>query len=198
MFHSLLHQASRLGDDAITGSLALALIVYLLLIRQKKAALTIAAAYIVTAAILALGKLALYSRCAPTDIFFGLRSPSGHSALSLISFGLFAAFVSTSLCGWRRFAPYLMVAPLIAAISVSRVALNAHTESDVIIGLFMGLVSSMVFWRLFMRDEIVRMTWKAFTLIPLVLALLLSGVHFSAEGFISNLALSIRRHFLSC
>jgi membrane-associated phospholipid phosphatase len=198
MFHSLLHLVTNLGGDAITGAVVLVLTAYLLLTKQKKAALTIAASYVVAVLFLALGKLALYSRCDFTEPFWGLHSPSGHSALSLVSFGLLAAFVSTSLTGWRRFVSYLIAAPLIAAITVSRVILGAHTESDVIIGLIIGFVPSAIFWRLFMRGEKVRMTGKAFTIIILIVLVLLPGAHFSAEGFISSLARAIRDHFLFC
>jgi undecaprenyl-diphosphatase len=188
---------TSLGDDAVTGSLALAITAYLLIAKQKKAALTMALSFVFAVAILALGKIVLYNGCVKSA-FFDLRSPSAHSALSLVICGLLAAFVSTSLIGWRRVIPYFVAAPLIALIAVSRFWLGIHTKSDVVFGLATGLAVSMVVWRLFMREEVVRCSWKKVLLILLAVLATTYGAHFSAEQMLALLSRSLRDYNLTC
>jgi len=196
MHRSLIVAVTSLGDDAVTGSLALAITIYLLAAKQKKAALTMALSFFFAVAILAFGKIVLYSGCV-ASVFFDLRSPSGHSALALVVYGLFAAFVSTSLTGWRRVVPYLIAAPLIALISASRLWLGVHTKSDVVIGLAMGLAVSISAWRFFMRGQIVRCSWKNLAPVILIVLVVGHGFHFSAEEALMLLSHYLRG-YISC
>ncbi len=185
---SLARAITDFGDDAVTGSLAAALTCGLLLMKHRRAAFMFASAVICTIGVLAIAKMALYSRCDPSSSFLDLRSPSGHSGISVAVYGLFAAFVSTSLSGWRRILPFLVAAPLIVLISISRVLLEAHTAADVIAGSVVGLSISLGTWMLFMRREIVRIDWRKLLLIALAVLLIMYGVHFSAEGIIAAIA----------
>ncbi|MGB9153068.1 MAG: phosphatase PAP2 family protein [Alphaproteobacteria bacterium] len=146
MPEKLFYAITNLGDSAVTGALSVSLIVYLLILRQKRAALAVGAAFAVAALIIAVGKIALYSRCDLSEAPFGLRSPSGHTAISVAVYGLFAALVAASQTGRRRIIPYLVAVPLIGLIAASRVVLSYHTTGDVIAGLIVS--GGLSVWRL--------------------------------------------------
>ncbi|MDD4617445.1 MAG: phosphatase PAP2 family protein [Alphaproteobacteria bacterium] len=193
--HSLLHIVTDFGDDAVTGALAVAITAYLLLSKQKNGALMFASAFIATVGTLALAKMALYSQCAPSANFYGVRSPSGHSGLSVVVYGLFAALVSTNLSGWRRVLPFFVAFFLVMAVSVSRILLKAHSVGDVVVGFAVGAIASAAAWALWMRRETVRIDWQRMSLIVLVVLTIMVGAHFSAEGLLTAIARYVRMRF---
>lgn len=194
----MIYILTNMGDSAVTGALTLALAFYLLSVEQKRAAVALGAAYALAAFSIALAKILLYSRCQTVGILFDLRSPSGHSALSLVAYGMFASFVASSWAGWRRFIPYLFAAPLVAGIAFSRVALGYHSKSDVVVGILIGFASCFAAWRLVMRGRGVRCRWMPFTIIAVIVVALLCGFHFPAETIIEYFSHVIRNTLRVC
>jgi undecaprenyl-diphosphatase len=193
-YPSLANAITNFGDDAVTGALAVTIVAYMALVRDKKAALTMASAFISCVVLLALAKMALFSRCETTTVLYGLRSPSGHSGMTIVVYGLSAAFIATALKGWAKVVPYLLAGVLAVLVSISRVLIHAHSESDVIVGSLIGLATSVAAWKIFMHDESVHLSWKKFLLVIIAVLLIVYGMHFSAEGMLQWIASLFRRH----
>lgn len=196
--YPLLYAITDFGDSAVTGSLALCLAAYLLVMRQPKAALAITCSFVFATLAIALGKIAFYSRCDNSAALFDIWSPSGHTSVSVAVYGMSAYLVSTSQTGKRRLLPYFVAVPLVMLIALSRLALNYHTKGDVIAGLIVGLAASFGAGRLFMRGEAVRCRWWPFAVIIAILLALLYGTHLPAEDFFSRLSEYIRIHIRAC
>ena len=198
MLAHILNVVTDLGNSAIIGALTFMLSAYLLKIGQRRAAMAVFLSFAVTAGLIALCKVILYSRCAVVATFFDLKSPSGHSALAMAVYCTMAAILASSRQGIRRFAPFAIAIPLIALIAVSRVVLGFHTKMDVLTGSGVGLIVFLVLWRMLLKDRPIQCPWIPFTIIVLVVLSALYGLNFSAEETINRLADYIRIHFRSC
>lgn len=126
---------SDLGDSAVTLTLAGAVLFYLTCIGNFRSALIWAMAVGGCGAIIALAKIALLT-CGQ---FNKLASPSGHAAMSAAVFGGIAILAGSKFSGMAKLAPLALALPLIAAISQSRIALQAHSPLEVAVGLGIGL-----------------------------------------------------------
>lgn len=189
---------TNLGDSAVTFGFASALALYLFYYKQRPAFLTLVVSYVATGVCIALGKFFIYSHCSLGEMPLTLHSPSGHSALSLVAYGLFGFFVSSSLQGWRRFVPPMIVFPIVALISASRILLGYHTFGDVVSGLLAGAIIGLIAWRFFMRGKSVCCPWIPFMLASLAFLSLLYGKRIPAEDYIELLSGSVKRSLHSC
>ena len=132
------------ADQAVMLPLALAVTVLLAGSGWWRGTLVWIASVGVTFGIIGLGKLVL-AACGPLQMGDALQSPSGHTASATIVYG--------GLCGlvlrWAR--PEHRRTPMIAAlviavlIGITRVALQAHTWSEVVVG---GLTGCAGVWLL--------------------------------------------------
>ena len=94
-----------------------------------------------TLATMAVLKLALFA-CGPVRFGGPLESPSGHTASAAIIYGGLAALVARR-CG-AGVIPAFLPAPMAAAlIGFSRIALDAHTLADVVIGGAVGCAGTL-------------------------------------------------------
>lgn len=78
-----------------------------------------------------------------------LSFPSGHSATvlsAMVAFGIF----------WPRFRIYFLFAGIV--IALSRVIITAHYLSDVLIGSFIGVLTSILLYHLYFKGKIDRVT----------------------------------------
>jgi membrane protein DedA with SNARE-associated domain len=66
--------------------------------------------------------------------------PSGHVTLSTALFGFLAVIIAFHLPPSRRALPYWLTTILVAAIAFSRVYLGAHWFTDILAGIFLGLI----------------------------------------------------------
>ncbi|MDD3371400.1 MAG: phosphatase PAP2 family protein [Alphaproteobacteria bacterium] len=188
LVHWTAHALTKFGSDPVTGALALTMAACLFISGHRRAAAAVGVTFFVAVVLLALSKFALFSRCEDVSILYGLKSPSGHSALSFVVYGFLAAFVSGAFSDWRRFVPYIAAGTLIALIAASRVMIGVHTPSDVLAGLALGGAVTLSGWRVFMKGQTVRLSWKTFLLVVLLVVTAMYGVHFSAEGTLRTLA----------
>jgi membrane-associated phospholipid phosphatase len=183
---------SNLGDIAVLLPASLGLIVFLAWIgwRQDAAAYAAAVAACLTAALIA--KLAL-AACGGNHSLFGVESPSGHAAFSAAFYGCLAALFGTGRTIGRRLGLYGGAAALVVAIGASRVALEAHTVPEVVIGLLIGAMSVALFAALRFKPERLELSSRTVVqMSPLaalyaVCFLLLAG-HWTAESFIDTIA----------
>jgi membrane-associated phospholipid phosphatase len=183
---------SNFGDIAVLLPGSLGLIMFLAWIgwRQDAAAYAAALATCLTAALFA--KVA-FAACGGNHSVFGVDSPSGHAAFSATFYGCLAALFATGRTIGRRLGLYGGAAALILAIGASRVALEAHTVPEVVIGLLIGAMSIALFATLRVEPE--RLEFSSRTVVrmsPLAalyaLCLLLLAGHWTAESFIDAIA----------
>jgi hypothetical protein len=108
-------------------------------------------------------------------------------------YGCLAALFGTGRAiGWRL-ALYGAAAALMLAIGASRVALEAHTVTEVVIGVLIGAVSIALFAALRVKPE--RLEFSSRTVVQMsplavlyALCLLLLAGHWTAESFIDAIA----------
>jgi membrane-associated phospholipid phosphatase len=132
---------TEFGDSALLLPLAGAILVWLIAMRSRRVALWWLLALAVCAGGIALLKI-YFVACALNG---PLQSPSGHSGLSALVYGGLAWLMASRVTGWRRVAALGLCAVLIVGISLSRLALGAHTPPDVAAGLAIGLVALAIF-----------------------------------------------------
>ena len=154
--HPLFQVIAELGGLEVTSILMLGLVVFLVRLGQRADAWAVLA-FIVAVGLETLYKVALYHpgpgqsiahRDGPsfTDLLTGpsnLNSfPSGHMVRTVIAYGLIA-FVIRRLAPWRvaRDLALPIAVVLIVVEAFDRLYLNAHWESDVIGGLFLGAIA---------------------------------------------------------
>jgi membrane-associated phospholipid phosphatase len=128
------------GDAAVLIPLAGAVLFWLLFYSSRGAAWWFAAVgfCVGTTAIL---KIFFYG-CPPVS---DMRSPSGHTAFSLLVYGAIAFIAAAPSGRFRRLLVIGIGAGLILAIAVSRLLLDVHTLPEVGLGLVIGSVSLVVF-----------------------------------------------------
>jgi membrane-associated phospholipid phosphatase len=187
-----MHLVTNLGDLAVLLPASLGLIVFLAWIdsRRDAAAYTAAALVCLTAALFA--KLA-FAACAGRYSLFGVESPSGHVAFSATFYGCFAVLFGAGRTLARRLALYAGAAALVLLIGASRIALEAHTAPEVIVGAAIGAASVVFFNALRVQPKplelssrtVVRMS--PFAVLYALSFLLLAG-HWTAEPLIDEIA----------
>jgi len=197
-----MHLVTNLGDLAVLLPASLGLIAFLAWTGTKEdaAAYAAATAFCVLAALLA--KLA-FAACGTRYDLFGVESPSGHAAFSATFYGCLALLFAAGRTRARRLALYFGAAGLILLIGDSRVALQAHSVAEVVVGLGIGATSIGLFRALrvssaplqFSAQTIVRMA--PFAALYAACLLLLAG-HWSAEPVIDAIAADLGANFRLC
>ena len=133
----LMEVVTDFGDSAVTLPLAAAVLAGLLGVRWFRAALVWALA-VAGCGIAMLALKIGFIACGALVLQGALRSPSGHAAMSAMVYGGLAALVA---CRCRRewqALPYGAAQLLIMAIALSRVAVQAHSPFEVMVGLGVG------------------------------------------------------------
>lgn len=196
-----LHLLSNLGDAIVLAPASLGLVAFLLGhgTRRDAAAFVSALTICLTGALVA--KFA-FAACGD-QVLFGVESPSGHSAFAAVFYGCLAAlFGAGRSIAWRA-AFYGGAAALVLLIAASRVALDAHTVPDVLIGLAIGAASVALFVALRRASERVELSRSAIVRlspIALIVALcwiLLAG-RFVAEPYIDAFAARLGERLHLC
>jgi len=183
---------SNFGDIAVLLPASLGLIVFLAWIgwRQDAAAYATAVAACSMTALFA--KVAL-AACGGNHAVLGVESPSGHAAFGATFYGCLAVLFATGRAvGWRL-ALYGAAAALVLAIGASRLALEAHTVPEVVVGVLIGAMSIALFAALRVKPE--RLEFSSRTVVQMsplaalyALCLLLLADHWTAEPFIDAIA----------
>ena len=125
------------GDSAVTLSLALVVVLYLLWARWFRAALCLGLAVVACGVAMAVLKISLLA-CAGPPLQLVLRSPSGHAALAATVYGGLAGLVAAQCRRERVVLPFAVAQLVIMAVALSRVAVLAHSPEEVMVGLGLG------------------------------------------------------------
>lgn len=172
------------GDEAVVLPLMLAVGLALALggWRRGAAAWLIGIAVTLTAALL--GKLILLG-CEPLPML-GLRSPSGHTAAAAVACGGLLGLLAPR--GWRTLPLAAGGAAATAAlVGLSRLALGAHSLSDVLAGAVLGIAGAVLLARL-AGDRPTDLRRVSPVAAALAAALLFHGIHLHAEERIARLS----------
>jgi membrane-associated phospholipid phosphatase len=128
------------GDAAVLIPLSIAMLLWLLFYNSRAMAWwVIAVGFCV--GMTAILKIFFYG-CPPAS---DMRSPSGHTAFSLLVYGAIAFVAAVPGGGFRRLLVIGIGAGLIVTIAVSRLLLDVHTLPEVGLGLVIGSASLVVF-----------------------------------------------------
>jgi membrane-associated phospholipid phosphatase len=197
-----MHLISDLGDSAVLLPASLGLLAVLIGFGSRADALAYAAALVAGLATALVAKLAL-ATCGVTHPLFGVESPSGHAAFGAIFYGCLAVLFATGRPIGLRLALYLGALLLVALIGLSRVALEAHSVPEVVVGLLIGAVSVALFQRLRVDPERLELSPRTVLLMsPLAalyaLCLLLLADRWTAEPIIDAIASMIGVHLHLC
>ena len=135
---ALLEFVTDFGDSAVTLSLALAVLLYLLWTRWFRAALCWGLAVGACCVAMAGLKISLLA-CAGPPLQLILRSPSGHAALAATVYAGLAGLVAAQCRREWRVLPHAVAQLAIVSIALSRVALLAHSAEEVMVGYGLGV-----------------------------------------------------------
>ena len=186
-----------LGDSAVTGSLMVALSVYLFFTHHRRAALVVITAYLGTALAITLGKVWIYSGCA-NDTITDLKSPSGHAALSFAAYGIATIILCSSLQGRIKKIAMALGFCIPVIIAISRVILRFHTISDIFIGASIGSLACLYTWWFIPRGEHVHFNWRVILPAGLLVILALHGLRFPGENVINHISNYLKASLQLC
>jgi membrane-associated phospholipid phosphatase len=145
-FMAWLKALTEFGDLAVLMPLAVAILLWLLLIRSPRGAAWWAIAVVFCGGLTAVLKVSFYG-CPPMR---DLHSPSGHTSFSTLVYGAMTLATATQSTGLRRTIAIGAGASFILAIAVSRLLL-AHNAPEVGLGLMIGIAALALFgqssWR---------------------------------------------------
>jgi membrane-associated phospholipid phosphatase len=196
--HSFLLIVTDIGDSACLVAFTTLSCVYLLARRSGRAAAFLITSLVLSSLIISLLKL-FFIDCHGHAKHWDMHSPSGHAAISSAVFWAFAVLMRTQLEAHRRMLPLFLLTVLIAAIAVSRVALEYHTPTEVCTGLLAGYMSLALARFFVLRgrglvpfDAYVLALWGAAALI------ITHGHHLPGEDIIHMLALHAKGHVPFC
>jgi membrane-associated phospholipid phosphatase len=169
-----------LGDAAVMLPLSAVMLVWLLRLHARRAAVS----WVVAVSLCLVGsgllKILLYV-CSPG---LDLVSPSGHTGLSMLVYGAFTFIIATERKGWQRFAVLAAGAGLIVGIAVSRFVLNLHTALEIGAGFLIGAVSLALFTSRYLRLRLKNTSLRPLTLLAIAVITLLYGQELRAESFL--------------
>ena len=185
------------GDTAVTLPLAALMLVFLLFSGWRRAALSLAIALAACGVAIGIAKLALES-CGEPLLHTQITSPSGHAAVSATVYGSLAMLFADSSAAGRRWVPIAGAGLLLAAIAVSRIILDAHSLSEVAVGLAIGLAALALFYRYLEAGPTVaiRGLWLALGAVSVIA--LMHGARWPIEAFIRAIVHLIRHNVPSC
>jgi uncharacterized protein (TIGR03382 family) len=176
----LLYAVTEFGDAALLLPLAALVLVWLLLRRSRLAAWW-AVAVALCVGLTAAAKIYSYG-CPPVS---DIKSPSGHTAFSILIYGALAAIAAAPGGGPRRIAAIGIGAGLIAAIAISRLLLSIHTLPEIVCGVMIGAASLAVFVTRYVRSPQPKV-WPLLLTIGLVM-ILLHGQELHAEELLHRI-----------
>jgi membrane-associated phospholipid phosphatase len=176
------------ADQAVVLPLAVTICLALAAAGWRRGAVAWAVVVPATLLAVALSKLMVVT-CGQFLPLHGLKSPSGHTASAAVVYGgLLALLLPEPARGARRpFAALLLAAIFAVLFGGSRLALHAHTRSDVVAGACLGIAGALALARLAgPRPAGLRVAIPAAAACAVVL--LLHGTHLHAEEQIDRMA----------
>jgi len=195
--HHFLHYATNLGDSGFLAVLALIVAAYLLWEGHKREAVVLFVVLVLCAALIGVLKVG-FINCGHLLPSLGIRSPSGHAAMSAAIYGTLASIVAHHFGGWRRVAARTLALYLVTLIGASRFLLEYHSVTEVTLGLAVGgalawIASAIVHTA---PQGGIRLRYLGFAM--LVAGVLLFVVHVPAERYVEKIAEWARTHAHLC
>ena len=168
------------GDAAVVLPLLAVMLIWLLWLHARRAAISWVVAVSLCIVGTALLKILLYV-CPPVP---DLVSPSGHTGLSMLVYGAIVLAIAAEGRGWRPAAVLAAGAALIVGIAEFRLLLKMHSTLEVGVGVLIGTLTLTLFVRGYLRSRS-----EQRPLLPLVLPVigvitLLHGHELRAEGYL--------------
>jgi membrane-associated phospholipid phosphatase len=127
-----------------------------------------------------------------------LHSPSGHTSLSVTFYGCAALMASADKTRAMQLATLVAGAGIALAVAITRILLQVHSTSEVLMGLMIGGVCVAWFGRRFFVLRPVNLPWPALIATLAILALATHGVHWNFEWLASRLASLLRSTAAIC
>ena len=194
---SLLWIVTDLGDSLLLGACVMVVAICLMLSRCRKEAFTLCAAFFLTSATIAFMKIVCIGCFAPFP-WLTVRSPSGHSALSLAVFGTMALIIARRV-GWiGRFVVWTSTILLAGTIAYSRVLLGMHLRAEVLIGLGVGGVAIWLAAIFLKHQPTPPIKYRPIVIVLAAVIFILYGDRAPAEGLIKQIAAEVNESLTFC
>ena len=175
------------GDSALLIPLAVAMLLWLVL-GDWRSTVWWAIAVGFCVGVTALLKIFFHGCPLASD----MRSPSGHTAFSVLVYGAIAFVTAIRAEGLHRILTIFFGACLILAIAASRLILQVHSFAEVSLGLAIGLVSLILFARIYKKSANAQV-WPLLVSCGILMALL-HGRELHAEEFLHGMTIYLRVH----
>jgi membrane-associated phospholipid phosphatase len=197
--HNFTSAITDMGDSALLAAVVLTGVVYLLVKHRAREAAALAASFIVTAGLIGVLKI-VFMTCGHS--LFEIRSPSGHTALSVAVFGTYALLMERNARGWMRFFLPMCLIILACVIGVTRVTLGFHSVNEVLVGTFAGMAVIMMI-NFFILKSSVATPMSRLNIVILIVLMTIAGsiaygVKFPAEQMITELAARLKSQTHVC
>jgi membrane-associated phospholipid phosphatase len=177
---------TNLGDAALLLPASVVLLFLLVVHRHRQLALAWFVALGACISLTALSKIGFYG-CGVRSSAHDVMSPSGHTSLSATFYGCCALLAAHRRFGWTRWVILLLAGLLVASIGVSRVLIQAHTWSEVLVGALVGSLCIGLF-HLLSRSNLPPVSLRPVAASFVAAVVLLGGQHLSAEPLIRKFA----------
>jgi membrane-associated phospholipid phosphatase len=189
MSHSFLSALTGLGNSIVTLPIAAAVLVWLAIWLDRRAALAWLVALVACGAVTAAVKIYFHACPVPG---VDLTSPSGHTSLSLFVYGGLFLVTGARWERWPRLGLLVLGALFILAIAVSRLVLEYHSRIEVVIGIAIGGAALALFWRSFRHLAPAPLPMWPIWLAALMPIVLLHTHQLPTESLLTRLALYLR------
>lgn len=179
---------TQLGNSSLLLLIVIVSSLFFAVQQYKRAAIAIWLSFVISAAVITFSKL-LFLGCVDGTPY-GLRSPSGHAALSFATYGILGILFATAIHGFLRSLFMLGVLTLITLIAISRVSLGYHSAMEVLYGVVVGLMGVGVAQKYYFtyRTELLRFNAFALLLLIGLIAWGLGERNIPAESIIKRIA----------
>jgi membrane-associated phospholipid phosphatase len=185
--HSIWRHWTDFGDTAITVPLAVLMLLGMVATRQTRLAVGWTLTIVGCAGAISALKLVL-SVCGPVMLDPALRSPSGHTAMSTVVYGGFAAVIGATLSRAARLALIGGAGLFALGIALSRVILNYHSVSEVAVGLLVGCTALGVMHVIVARCRPAPLPWHRLAPLAAIVVLIFYGDRWPAEQTLHRFA----------
>lgn len=182
------------GDLAVLLPLAAVVTVWLIAVRQRRAAMWWVAAVGLCMGSTAVLKVYFYV-CPPLP---DLHNPSGHTSLSTLVYGALTLAIATVVQGWRRIAIGVSGAGFIAAIGISRVLIHDHSRLEVVVGSVIGVGALAFFARQFWPRRPHEPQLQPMLIACIAIMVMLNGQELRAEAIFHAIGLYLNHAGMSC
>jgi membrane-associated phospholipid phosphatase len=182
------------GDAAVVLPLSAVMLVWLLRLHARRAAVSWVVAVSLCIVGTGLPKILLYV-CPPAP---DLVSPSGHTSLSTLIYGALALVIAAETRGWKHVTAPAAGAVLIAGIAGSRLVLNVHSALEVGVGLLIGSVTLALFASRYLRLRSEENSLRPLILPTIGVITLLHGHQLHAEGYLHAISRYLRLGGKAC